>query len=93
MVSFAWILPAEANCAESIPEERLLSDPYAGIFFSKDRTETVIETVEKPIHVSLKIPKTATNPAHTTELRLLSMGEWMSGCPEGSGSPVLVTMA
>lgn len=48
------------------------ADPYANIFFSKDRTETIIEPVaDKP---------------DKEQPSILSRSEWMRGCPEGSRS-------
>lgn len=58
-------------------EARLLSDPYAGIFFSKDRVERVHEAVEEVRKVPLPTEK-----GHLKQLPLLSRSEWMSGCPE-----------
>ncbi|TFK28765.1 ubiquitin conjugating enzyme family protein [Coprinopsis marcescibilis] len=49
-------------------------DPYAGIFYSKERREEVIEIEEEP---ELYTP-TGTN----TPLKLLTQGQWMKGCPE-----------
>jgi hypothetical protein len=50
-----------------------MADPYANVFFSKDRTETIIESV-------------ATNPSGESggKIPILSRSEWMKGCPEGS---------
>ncbi|WWC92891.1 uncharacterized protein L201_007853 [Kwoniella dendrophila CBS 6074] len=62
-----------------IPEDKLLSDPYAGIFFSKDRVEKVIEPVEKEKYTSISIPGSVRQ-----EVKVLGRGEWMSGCPEGN---------
>ena len=58
---------------------RLRSDPYAGVFFSKDRVEVIIESVEPEDWASL-----ASNGGPGGNVRLLTAGEWMSGCPEGS---------
>ncbi|KIY71465.1 ubiquitin conjugating enzyme family protein [Cylindrobasidium torrendii FP15055 ss-10] len=49
-------------------------DPYAGIFYSKDRKEEVIEVEEDP--------ETAVVDGETVDLMM--QGEWMKGCPEGS---------
>ncbi|OCF77874.1 ubiquitin-conjugating enzyme family protein [Kwoniella mangroviensis CBS 8886] len=62
-----------------IPEDKLLSDPYAGVFFSKDRIEKVIEPVEEAKH--MKISASAGSPY---DVEILGRGEWMSGCPEGN---------
>ncbi|KAL1412563.1 hypothetical protein Q8F55_000310 [Vanrija albida] len=61
-------------------------DPYAGIFFSKDRTERLIETVEKPVFVEVPVASgSGGGPSYRKErVRILSRGEWMSGCPEGN---------
>ncbi|KAI5116954.1 hypothetical protein M0805_001927 [Coniferiporia weirii] len=50
-------------------------DPYAGIFFSKDRKEEVIEIEEEPETVNVK--------GITQPLKLMTQGQWMKGCPEG----------
>nr|XP_019043448.1 ubiquitin-conjugating enzyme family protein [Kwoniella bestiolae CBS 10118]OCF22378.1 ubiquitin-conjugating enzyme family protein [Kwoniella bestiolae CBS 10118] len=62
-----------------IPEDRLLSDPYAGIFFSKDRVEKIIEPVEDAIYMAV-----AVSAGSSHNVKILGRGEWMSGCPEGS---------
>ncbi|KAJ3547662.1 hypothetical protein NMY22_g1567 [Coprinellus aureogranulatus] len=46
-------------------------DPYAGIFFSKDRREEVIEIEEEP--------ETYTRGE---TVKLVTQGQWMKGCPE-----------
>lgn len=51
-------------------------DPYAGIFFSKDRREEVIE-VEEEAEIR-QIPGT------TERVKIMTQGQWMKGCPEGS---------
>ncbi|EJF62236.1 ubiquitin conjugating enzyme family protein [Dichomitus squalens] len=50
-------------------------DPYAGIFFSKDRREEVIEVEEEPEFVTI--------PGIKEKVPLLTQGQWMKGCPEG----------
>ncbi|KAF8313070.1 hypothetical protein DL93DRAFT_1188221 [Clavulina sp. PMI_390] len=55
-------------------------DPYAGIFFSKDRREEVIEVEETPDYVPL--PGDIKAP-------LMTQGEWMKGCPEGGEQGLL----
>ncbi|KAL5530457.1 hypothetical protein ACEPAF_6715 [Sanghuangporus sanghuang] len=52
------------------------ADPYAGIFFSKDRKEEVIEVEEEPESIFI--------PGVAEPLKLLTQGQWMKGCPEGS---------
>jgi hypothetical protein len=61
-------------------QTRIRSDPYAGVFFSKDRVETIIESVEPEDWATLPGGDAKT----TTKVKLLTAGEWMSGCPEGS---------
>ncbi|KIP10382.1 hypothetical protein PHLGIDRAFT_85130 [Phlebiopsis gigantea 11061_1 CR5-6] len=52
------------------------ADPYAGIFFSKDRREEVIEIEEEPEVAHVRdVNETA---------KLMTQGQWMKGCPEGS---------
>ncbi|TDL29200.1 hypothetical protein BD410DRAFT_779533 [Rickenella mellea] len=50
-------------------------DPYAGIFFSKDRREEVIEVEEDM--------ETITIPGRSDRVKVMSQGQWMKGCPEG----------
>ncbi|KAG6900953.1 hypothetical protein C0993_004390 [Termitomyces sp. T159_Od127] len=60
-------------------------DPYAGIFFSKDRKEEVIEVEEQPeaVHV----------PGFTgQQVKLMTQGEWMKGCPEGGEQSFLFSL-
>ncbi|EIN10758.1 hypothetical protein PUNSTDRAFT_142698 [Punctularia strigosozonata HHB-11173 SS5] len=59
-------------------------DPYAGIFFSKDRREEVIEIEEAPEH--------ATIPGFSDSMPLMTQGEWMQGCPEGSEQSFLFSL-
>ncbi|KAJ7591087.1 hypothetical protein C8J56DRAFT_934652 [Mycena floridula] len=51
-------------------------DPYAGIFYSKDRREEVIE-VEEDMEMSEVIPEVK------ERTKLMTQGQWMKGCPEG----------
>ncbi|KZT06502.1 ubiquitin conjugating enzyme family protein [Laetiporus sulphureus 93-53] len=51
------------------------ADPYAGIFFSKDRREEVIEVEEEPEVVFV--------PEANEQVTLMTQGQWMKGCPEG----------
>ncbi|WVR07973.1 hypothetical protein IAU60_005016 [Kwoniella sp. DSM 27419] len=64
----------------------LLSDPYAGIFFSKDRIETIIEPVPHEVYSVVRLPEGLTTEINmgTVRLRVLGQSEWMSGCPEGN---------
>ncbi|OSD04457.1 ubiquitin conjugating enzyme family protein [Trametes coccinea BRFM310] len=59
-------------------------DPYAGIFFSKDRREEVIEVEEEPEIVSL--------PGSNESVSLMTQGQWMKGCPEGSEQSFLFSL-
>ncbi|ORY34658.1 hypothetical protein BCR39DRAFT_513852 [Naematelia encephala] len=61
-------------------DNHIQSDPYAGIFFSKDRVEQVIEPVDEPEYVVMD--DDGGNVKVT--VRLLDRSEWMSGCPEGN---------
>ncbi|KAF8326693.1 uncharacterized protein EI90DRAFT_3146524 [Cantharellus anzutake] len=55
-------------------------DPYAGIFFSKDRREEVIEVEDTP-----KMDKLEDG----TLIPIMTQGEWMKGCPEGGEQGLL----
>jgi hypothetical protein len=57
-------------------EGRLRSDPYAGVFFSKERSQEVIEAIEEPRFIELEVA------GETRTLRVLSRSDWMSGCLE-----------
>ncbi|KAI6035335.1 ubiquitin conjugating enzyme family protein [Pisolithus orientalis] len=59
-------------------------DPYAGIFFSKDRREDVIEVEEEAEFVSL--------PESKEPIKLMTQGEWMKGCPEGNEQSFLFAL-
>jgi len=54
----------------------IASDPYAGIFFSKDRVETIIEADEKEVTHKIRVDGTE------YQVSILGRGAWMSGCPE-----------
>ena len=57
-------------------------DPYAGIFFAKERKEEVIEVEEEPEVIEidgLRVP-------------LMTQGEWMKGCPEGGEQGFLFSL-
>ncbi|ESK95974.1 ubiquitin conjugating enzyme family protein [Moniliophthora roreri MCA 2997] len=60
------------------------SDPYAGIFFSKDRREEVIEVEEDPEVVTI--------PGISEQVRLMTQGQWMKGCPEGGEQSFLFAL-
>ncbi|KAI0650839.1 ubiquitin conjugating enzyme family protein [Trametes meyenii] len=59
-------------------------DPYAGIFFSKDRREEVIEVEEEP--------EMAIVPGMNEKVPLMTQGQWMKGCPEGSEQSFLFSL-
>ncbi|KIJ70500.1 hypothetical protein HYDPIDRAFT_79185 [Hydnomerulius pinastri MD-312] len=59
-------------------------DPYAGIFFSKDRREEVIEVEEEA--------ETTTVPESKDPVKLMMQGEWMKGCPEGNEQSFLFAL-
>ncbi|WVF68400.1 hypothetical protein IAT40_003165 [Kwoniella sp. CBS 6097] len=74
---------------DELHEDQLLSDPYAGIFFSKDRTENIVEPVEKEALLMVTVPHTSGVSLRnaipkSVQVRILGRGEWMSGCPEGN---------
>ncbi|KAH9927315.1 uncharacterized protein B0H18DRAFT_1004044 [Fomitopsis serialis] len=60
------------------------ADPYAGIFFSKDRRDEVIEVEEEP--------ETALVLDVNEEASLMTQGQWMKGCPEGSEQSFLFSL-
>ena len=72
-------MPDDAD--DEIQEERLASDPYANVFFSKDRIEKVIEPIEREEFGLIPSPST---PKVEETVQILGRGAWMSGCPEGS---------
>ncbi|KIJ20079.1 hypothetical protein PAXINDRAFT_174590 [Paxillus involutus ATCC 200175] len=59
-------------------------DPYAGIFFSKDRREEVIEVEEEA--------ETALVSGSKEPVKLMMQGEWMKGCPEGNEQSFLFAL-
>ncbi|EGN93067.1 hypothetical protein SERLA73DRAFT_172419 [Serpula lacrymans var. lacrymans S7.3] len=59
-------------------------DPYSGIFFSKDRREEVIEVEEEP--------ETTFLPEVTEQVKLMTQGQWMKGCPEGGEQSFLFSL-
>ncbi|EJD53508.1 hypothetical protein AURDEDRAFT_110344 [Auricularia subglabra TFB-10046 SS5] len=61
------------------------ADPYAGIFFSKDRKEEVIEVVEDE-------PEQVWVSSLGQSLPIMSQGEWMKGCPEGGEQSFLFSL-
>ncbi|GBE80076.1 ubiquitin conjugating enzyme family protein [Sparassis latifolia] len=60
------------------------ADPYAGIFFSKDRREEVIEVEEEP--------EVAMVPDVNEQATLMNQGQWMKGCPEGGEQSFLFSL-
>ncbi|TCD63872.1 hypothetical protein EIP91_004811 [Steccherinum ochraceum] len=60
------------------------ADPYAGIFFSKDRREEVIEVEEEPESVFV--------PDADEKAKLMTQGQWMKGCPEGGEQSFLFSL-
>ena len=77
---------ASLKCADELLEPKVSSDPYAGIFFSKDRTEKIIEVAEEDEWVELSHPYGDREGAQASPMvvRVMSVGDWMKGCPEGS---------
>ncbi|THH13280.1 hypothetical protein EW146_g6917 [Bondarzewia mesenterica] len=63
---------------------RMDIDPYAGIFFSKDRREEVIEVEEQSetVHV-IKANE---------DVQLMTQSQWMKGCPEGGEQGFLFSL-
>lgn len=55
-----------------------------GVFFSKDRKEEVIEIEETPEALTL--------PGTNEVVKLLTQGQWMKGCPEGSEQTFLFSL-
>ncbi|KAK7049543.1 hypothetical protein VNI00_005574 [Paramarasmius palmivorus] len=66
------------------PRANVESDPYAGIFFSKDRREEVIEVEEEP--------EVTTIPNTNEQVKLMTQGQWMKGCPEGGEQSFLFAL-
>ncbi|KAF4602410.1 hypothetical protein EYR40_005617 [Pleurotus pulmonarius] len=60
------------------------ADPYAGIFFSKDRREEVIEVDEDS--------EVAFIPEANEPVKLMTQGQWMKGCPEGGEQSFLFAL-
>lgn len=50
---------------------------FSGVFFSKDHREEIIEVEEEPEIVRL--------PGSVEQVKLMTQGEWMKGCPPPSG--------
>ncbi|KAI0041565.1 hypothetical protein FA95DRAFT_1548568 [Auriscalpium vulgare] len=64
--------------------ERVDIDPYAGVFFSKDRREEVIEVEEQSEVVHLL--------KENEDVSLLTQSQWMKGCPEGGEQSFLFSL-
>lgn len=76
----------EADVADFQDEDGAAAclDPYANVFFSKERTETLLEPALQSTYAEIPIPNAKDGEEQTMRVRILSRGEWMSGCPEGS---------
>ncbi|KAJ4481506.1 ubiquitin conjugating enzyme family protein [Lentinula edodes] len=61
-----------------------VNDPYAGIFFSKDRREEVIEIEEESVFVSV--------PEINEKVEVMTQGRWMAGCAEGGEQSFLFSL-
>ncbi|KAK8849763.1 hypothetical protein IAR55_005099 [Kwoniella newhampshirensis] len=67
-------------------------DPYAGIFFSKNRLEKIITPLKKEYYALVALPANRSKksgPSTNGWVRILDKGEWMSGCPEGNEQSLL----
>ena len=62
----------------------LAANRTAGIFFSKDRREEVIEVEEEPEYATLLGSK--------EPVKLMMQGDWMRGCPEGNEQSFLFAL-
>ena len=62
----------------------LSTDASLGIFFSKDRREEVIEVEEEPETVFIMDAN--------EHAKLMTQGQWMKGCPEGSEQSFLFSL-
>lgn len=61
-----------------------MQDPYATIFFSKDRVEHIVEPIAETLYGDIASSEDAGSLDSTQDsVKLLGRGEWMSGCPEG----------
>jgi hypothetical protein len=75
---------ANENASASNPNvgQTAGNDPYAGIFFAKDRREEVIEVEEKPEPFTLSLTKMLGEEEEAFRGECATFSEWMSGCPE-----------
>ncbi|KIJ56783.1 hypothetical protein M422DRAFT_72920 [Sphaerobolus stellatus SS14] len=71
---------AKADAARGVQDV----DPYAGIFFSKDRREEVIEIEEDPEFIVI--------PGTGKSVKTMSQGQWMKGCSEGGEQGFLFSL-
>ena len=55
----------------------LSTDPYAGVFFSKDRVEEIVEPIEQLQRCTIDA-----SFGRKLTVEILGPGRWMSGCPE-----------
>ncbi|KAI0065922.1 hypothetical protein BV25DRAFT_1797993 [Artomyces pyxidatus] len=69
---------------EDNPNHQVDIDPYAGIFFSKDRREEVIEVEEQPEILHLL--------NGSEGVQLMTQSQWMKGCPEGGEQSFLFSL-
>ena len=71
-------------CWRAFSTPSALLECPAGIFFSKDRREEVIEVEEEPEMVKM--------PGVNEKIPLMTQGQWMKGCPEGSEQSFLFSL-
>ncbi|KAI9448119.1 hypothetical protein H4582DRAFT_1802380 [Lactarius indigo] len=69
---------------DDTPNAQVDIDPYAGILFSKDRREEVIEVEEEPEIVHI--------PGVNERVKLMTQNQWMKGCPEGGEQGFLFSL-
>ncbi|KAH9045491.1 hypothetical protein EDB85DRAFT_1906919 [Lactarius pseudohatsudake] len=69
---------------DDTPNAQVDIDPYAGILFSKDRREEVIEVEEEPDIVHI--------PGVNERVKLMTQNQWMKGCPEGGEQGFLFSL-
>ncbi|KAN0131396.1 hypothetical protein V8E53_010773 [Lactarius tabidus] len=69
---------------DDTPNAQVDIDPYAGILFSKDRREEVIEVEEEPEIVHI--------PGANERVKLMTQNQWMKGCPEGGEQGFLFSL-
>ncbi|KAF8272514.1 hypothetical protein EI94DRAFT_1769775 [Lactarius quietus] len=69
---------------DDTPNAQVDIDPYAGILFSKDRREEVIEVEEESEIVQI--------PGVNERVKLMTQNQWMKGCPEGGEQGFLFSL-